>query len=102
MKPIEDQVCDVMADYRYRRLKYKVDNPDSILTDNVPDSLTRHAEAHAIAMLFPRAERMTQPLPQTSCDVCNAQNVEVSQSNAYGIETFACDKCRGLKNEDLI
>lgn len=66
-KPIEDQICDVMADYRFRRLKYKVDHPETLLKDDgmgFPQELTRHAEAMAIAMLFPRSEQAPQPLSE--------------------------------------
>jgi hypothetical protein len=30
-----------------------------------------------------------------SCDVCEKQNVKISRSDVYGIETYACSVCRG-------
>lgn len=30
-----------------------------------------------------------------SCDVCDAQNVRTSRCDVTGIETYACDECRG-------
>jgi hypothetical protein len=47
-KPVEEQICEIMQDFRFRRLRYKVDHPDTILSDLVPDDLTRFAEAKAI------------------------------------------------------
>jgi hypothetical protein len=61
--PIEEAICRVMSDFRYRRMKYKVEHPETIETDDVPDNLTRHAEASAIAALFPR--HTPKPAPPT-------------------------------------
>ncbi len=34
-------------------------------------------------------------MPRGSCDCCDAQNVRINRVEAYGIETYACGKCRG-------
>jgi hypothetical protein len=61
MDPIEEQICRIIADFRYRRLQYKVAHPETIMTDDVPDNLTRWAEAHAIALLFPPEPQKATP-----------------------------------------
>lgn len=30
-----------------------------------------------------------------TCDCCDARNVELSRSELAGLETWACDECRG-------
>jgi hypothetical protein len=35
-----------------------------------------------------------------TCDVCERQHVPVSRCWAAGIETFACDECRGIEDDD--
>jgi hypothetical protein len=47
-KPVEEQICEIMEYFRSRRLRHKVDHPETILSDSVPDELTRFAEAKAI------------------------------------------------------
>lgn len=54
--PIEETVKRIMADFRYRRMKYRVDHPESIENDDlVPETLGRHAEAVAIVSAVRRA-----------------------------------------------
>ena len=35
-----------------------------------------------------------------SCDCCGEAPVKITFSIAYGIETYACSKCRGREDEE--
>lgn len=59
--PIEEQVKAVMIDFRMRRMKNMVNNPDSITDESkLPEELSRHAEAAAIVKVV-RADALTAP-----------------------------------------
>jgi ribosomal protein S18 acetylase RimI-like enzyme len=52
VKPIEEQIVDVFQDFRNRRLRYMVSDPQSIRDeDRVPDELSRLAEARAVYLV---------------------------------------------------
>jgi hypothetical protein len=51
-KPIEEQIVDVMRDYRMRRMRHMVNNPDSVEHENEAlGHLSKLAEAHAIYLV---------------------------------------------------
>ena len=64
-EPIEEQICRVMADFRMRRMREMVNCPESITDeDKLSPELSRHAEAAAIARLFPPTPAKAPP-PQS-------------------------------------
>ena len=42
----------------------------------------------------------TTSKPRGTCDVCERQHVPISRCWATGIETFACDECRGIEPDE--
>lgn len=52
VKPIEEQVIDVMKQFRSLRMKNMINNPASIEDESlVPEEIRRHAEALAIVAI---------------------------------------------------
>lgn len=57
---------------------------------------TLHEMHDAIAVARPALALFAEDrLPRSSCDVCGAEDRPTTTVIAYGIETNACDKCRG-------
>ena len=47
-----------------------------------------------------RKARLARQAKRSACDVCGATDRPTATVVAYGIETNACDKCRGIKCEE--
>lgn len=61
-EPIEEQICRVMADFRLRRMREMVNCSESITDESkLSPELSRHAEAAAIARLFPPTPAKAPP-----------------------------------------
>ena len=64
--------------------------------DDAPDAVCKEFASELWAM---SAEPLSDELNdgRSSCDVCGATDRPTATVIAYGIETNACDKCRGVE-----
>jgi hypothetical protein len=81
--PIEETVKRIIHDFRFKRMRYMVEHPESITDENLfPDDLSRHAEAVAIV----RAVRDDAALTAGEIERLRAECEEQARLNGMGAE----------------